>query len=103
VVRNEGLERATHCCRSGESSIAVTIDTLILEDTRIAAERRIQILGYAPAGVEEVEHILDIEGELQFVDGAADLHFEVVLVAKIETVDPRVVEAIGLCIFTLVL
>ena len=102
MVGNEGFETAADGRRSRVGSITFRVDTLILEDTRIGTELRIEVLGNTPAVVEEVQDVLDVEAELQLVDGVADLDLEVVLVADVEAVDPRAVEAVRLCVFALV-
>ena len=91
-----------------EGGIAVGIDTLILQDARVlhtAAGSRAVVevgnLGHTPLAVEEVEHVLHIETELQAVLGLAEIQFEVVLVTEVDAVYPRRVVTVSLGILAL--
>ena len=93
-------------CREG--SITISIDTLILQDLRVldtAARRgavvKVGNLSHTPLAVEEVEHVLHIEAELEHVLGVTDIQLKVVLVADIHAVNPRRIVAVSLSILTL--
>ena len=75
--------------RSREGSITVSIHTFILQDTSLRTDRRVEELADTPTGVEEVEHVLDIQRELQLMCGFASIYLEVVLVGEVDTVHPR--------------
>ena len=103
MKRHEGLNTSVDglCCREG--SISFCVKTLILEDTRIvASECRVEILADTPAGVEEVENVLHIDAELKLVGILACLDGEVVLIAEVKSVNPRRIQAVGLCVLALV-
>jgi hypothetical protein len=108
VIRLPVLCIAIDSVRRREGSIAISIDTLILQDLRIldtAAGRgaviEVSDLSHTPLAIEEVEHVLHIEAKLEHMLGVTDIQLKVVLVADIHAVNPRRIVAVSLSILTL--
>ena len=102
MVRNESLCVGVVSLGCRECGIAFIVHAFVLEDTPLS-ESRIHVLADTPAGVEEVKDVLDIKAELKSVDALADINLEIVLIAEVDPVDPRRVDALSLGILALTL
>ena len=88
---SEGLRGTLDGGGSLEDCVAFFVGVVIREDTGFGTNLRVEGLGDTPVGAEEVEHVLEVEPDLDGVGRVLDLEVEVVLVAEVEPVDPRVV------------
>ena len=99
-----GLGTGIH--HRGEHGDPVRIRPFVLQDLGVAAgvlgDVRAEGLRHAPAGVEQVADILDVQAHLQGVADIARLHDEIVGEAEVEHVAERLVDRIGLRILALV-
>ena len=93
MVRNPCLGVATDCRRCGECSIALCINSFILQYTTFGDIRF--IFGYTPTWIKQVHGFFNIETELQRALGGTNINFEVVLVAEINTMNPWRVDTVS--------
>ena len=103
MVESPCLGIAVDGFRCRECCISFLVNALILQDSWVRTNLRIEILAHAPLRVEEVEYILHVAAELKGMLCSSHIECKVMLVAYVNTMNPWVVEAVRLSIFTLVL
>jgi hypothetical protein len=102
VIGNPCLSVGVDFLRGREGGIALCVSALVLEDTT-RVELGAHLLANAKFRTEQIQYVFHVEAQLKSVHAIACLYLEIVLVAHVHAMYPRIVYTISLGILALIL